>query len=60
MKLLAAIWNDLATRVRAVNEKYREPRIPMTPMVRMSLIGLRVYLFTLVGLMLFKFVMLAR
>ena len=60
MKLLALIWHDLVSRVRAVNEKYREPRLPMTPLVRASLIGLRVYLFTLVGLMLFKFVMLAR
>ncbi len=60
MKLFAAIYNDMRLQVRRVNEKYREPRIHMTPLVRFCLIGLRVYLFTLVGLMLFKFVMIVK
>lgn len=60
MKLFAAIYNDMLLQVRRVNEKYHTPRIQMTPLVRFCLIGLRVYLFTLVGLMLIKFVTLVK
>ncbi len=60
MKLIAAIYEDLVSQIRRVNERYRTPRIQMTPFVKFCLIGLRVYLFTLVGLMLFKFVTLVK
>lgn len=60
MKLIAAIYEDLASQIRRVNERYRRPRIQMTPFVKFCLVGLRVYLFTLIGLMLFKFVTLVK
>ena len=46
----------LVNGIRAVNYKYRKPKIEMTPLVKFSLIVLRFYLFALIGLMLFKFV----
>ncbi len=60
MRLLKAIYNNLAAQVREVNRRYAEPRIHMTPLVKICLLGLRFYLFTLVGLMLFKFVTLVK
>jgi hypothetical protein len=60
MKLLAAIYNDARSQVRRVNQKYREPRIIMTPFVKVCLISLRVYLFTLIGLMVIKFITLVK
>jgi hypothetical protein len=44
-----------AKRVREINEKYSKPRIKMTPLVSVSLIALRIYLFALVGILFFKF-----
>jgi hypothetical protein len=46
----------VARKFRAINARYRTPRIGMTPLVRASLMVLRVYLLLLVGLMLYKFV----
>jgi hypothetical protein len=60
MKLLAAIYNDLRAQVRRVNQKYGEPRIHMTPFVKVCLVSLRVYLFTLIGLMVLKFITLVK
>lgn len=42
--------------VRAINKRYATPRLTMSPMVRWSLLGLRIYLLTLVGLLVYKFV----
>jgi hypothetical protein len=59
MRIAGKIFRDFIRQIRAVNEKYKHPDIEMTPLARTSLIGLRVYLFVLVGLMLFKFIYLA-
>lgn len=59
LRIIGRIVRDFVRQIRAVNEKYREPDIEMTPLVRSSLIGLRLYLLFLVGLMLFKFIYLA-
>ena len=45
----------LVRRFRSINERYRTPRITMSPTVRWSLGVLRVYLIVLVLLMLYKF-----
>ncbi len=45
----------LARKFRSINERYRSPRIGMTPAVRGSLMVLRVYLLVLVLLMVYKF-----
>jgi hypothetical protein len=43
-------------KFRAINARYRTPRIGMSPLVRTALMVLRVYLLLLVALMLYKFV----
>ncbi len=42
-------------KVRDINRRYATPRIPMSPAVRISLLVLRIYLFVLVGLLIYKF-----
>jgi hypothetical protein len=48
------------TQIREVNRKFAKPEIEMTPFVKFCLVGLRVYLLLLVGLMVFKFIVAAR
>lgn len=45
-------------KIREINARYREPRIEMSAAVRLSLMALRLYLFALVGLIVYKFVLL--
>jgi hypothetical protein len=42
--------------IREINEKYKTPRIKMTPMVSLSLLVLRLYLIGMLLLLLYKFV----
>jgi hypothetical protein len=53
---MSAIRN-LFEKITAINARYREPRIEMSRAVRVSLLVLRVYLLALVGLMIYKFVL---
>ncbi len=55
-----SVFRNLVNGIRAVNHRYRTPKIEMTPMVRFCLVALRVYLVVLVGLLVFKFVLAAR
>jgi hypothetical protein len=48
---------NLFAKIRAINERYREPRIEMSGAVRLSLLVLRVYLLGLVALMIYRFVL---
>ena len=48
-------FRRVARKVRSINDRYRTPRIGMSPAVRASLMVLRVYLVALVLLMLYKF-----
>ena len=50
---------NLFAKIRAINARYREPRIEMSGAVRLSLLVLRVYLLALVALMVYKFILLA-
>jgi hypothetical protein len=54
--MIINIFKNLATQVREINRKYSKPRIKMTPMVKIALLSLRIYLIILIGIMLFKFV----
>jgi len=54
------ILSSLVNGIRAVNQRYARPTIEMTPLVKVSLFVLRLYLIALVGLMVFKFVVAAR
>jgi hypothetical protein len=51
-------FRKLIAKVHDINSRYREPRIEMSGAVRLSLLALRLYLFALVGLMVYKFVVL--
>ena len=48
----------LASKIQEINHRYREPRIEMSAAVKASLLFLRVYLLVLVGLMVYKFILL--
>jgi hypothetical protein len=51
-------FRKLIAKIHDINARYREPRIEMSGAVRLSLLALRLYLFALVGLMVYKFVLL--
>ncbi len=48
----------LRATIAEINRRYQTPRIAMSPAVRLSLMALRVYLLFLVGLMIYRFVVL--
>lgn len=56
MNLVSAVFNGLVDQVRRINRKYAKPQIEMTRFVKACLLGLRLYLFALVILMIYKFV----
>ena len=49
---------DFLAKIAEINARYRRPRIAMSGAVRLSLLALRLYLFALVGLMVYKFILL--
>jgi hypothetical protein len=51
-------FRRLRTTIADINRRYQTPRIAMSPAVRLSLMALRVYLLFLVGLMVYRFVVL--
>ncbi len=48
----------LLRKVREISRRYGKPRIEMSPVVRASLMALRVYLMILVVLIAYKFILL--
>ncbi len=56
------IWNGFhgfIGAIREINEKYKTPRIKMTPMVAFWLLMLRLYLIGMLVLLLYKFISIA-
>ncbi len=51
-------FRGLVAKIQEINARYRAPRIQMSGAVRISLMALRLYLFALVGLMIYKFILL--
>jgi len=51
-KIIGRWWAVVAE----INNKYQKPRIKMTPFIKFSLFGLRVYLLLLIAIMIFKFI----
>lgn len=43
-------------RIIEINRKYSKPRIAMSPLTRMALLMLRIYLLLLVAILLYKFI----
>ena len=46
----------LIRKVQEINQRYSKPHIEMTPLVKISLMALRIYLLLLGGLIVYKFV----
>jgi hypothetical protein len=44
-------------KIREINHRYSKPHIEMSRAVKISLLSLRIYLFVLVGLIVYKFVL---
>ena len=55
MNGLTRMMKSLVTGVRTINRRYAKPQIEMTWFVRGCLLALRLYLFVLIGLMVYKF-----
>ena len=55
---MRASLKRLFRKIGEINQRYREPRIRMSPAVKAALLFLRVYLLFLVCLMAYKFVLL--
>ena len=53
---MASSINRLVRKIREINHRYSKPNIEMTPLVKISLMALRVYLLLIVGLIIYKFV----
>ncbi len=53
--VLRSVVSGGLEKVRDINRRYAKPRIPMSRAVRIALLVLRIYLFLLVGLLIYKF-----
>jgi hypothetical protein len=47
---------NFRSKVAEINLKYATPRVQMTPLVKASLLFLRLYLILLVGILVYKFI----
>ncbi|MEI6104908.1 MAG: hypothetical protein WCP70_13290 [Methanothrix sp.] len=47
-------------KVKEINHKYSQPRLHMTPLVKASLLALRIYLIILVMILVYKFYLVVR
>ncbi|HWR02205.1 MAG TPA: hypothetical protein VN371_10115 [Chlorobaculum sp.] len=50
------IIKQFSEKIREINTRYAKPKVEMSPVIKFSLTGLRLYLFVLVVLLLYKFV----
>ena len=57
IRYVAKGWRE---KVKEINKKYSKPRLKMTPLVRAALLALRLYLITLVIILIYKFYTLVR
>jgi hypothetical protein len=56
MKAIANFFRNTVNEVRAINQRYATPEVETTLFTKVCLVGLRVYLITMVGIMLYKFI----
>jgi hypothetical protein len=54
-RLLSRTFKRWTAKIREINEKYKQPRLKMTPLVKVSLLVLRLYLIMLVIILVYKF-----
>lgn len=57
--ILEFLTNTINT-VKSINRKYATPQVKMTPLVKLCLLTLRVYLLFLVGILVYKFITMLR
>jgi hypothetical protein len=55
MSKINNFFGQTLAQVREINRKYRVPQLETTLFARICLVSLRVYLFCLIGIMIFKF-----
>ncbi len=53
---IGTMFHNGIEKVRAINRRYSKPRLAMSPVVRLALLCLRIYLLLLVGLLGYKFI----
>ncbi|VVB64344.1 Uncharacterised protein [uncultured archaeon] len=53
--LLGRTFKRWTAKIKEINEKYSQPRLKMTPLVKVSLLVLRLYLIMLVVILVYKF-----
>jgi hypothetical protein len=53
--LLGRTFKRWTAKIKEINEKYKQPRLKMTPLVKVSLLVLRLYLIMLVIILVYKF-----
>jgi hypothetical protein len=58
--MIKSLLKNSYAKIREINKKYETPSIEMSRRVKFSLLILRLYLFTLIGLMVYKFIRLVK
>jgi len=58
--MILEFFKNTITTVKSINRKYAQPQIKMTPMVKVSLLSLRLYLLFLVAILVYRFISLLR
>jgi len=58
--MIKSLFQNSYAKIREINKKYETPSIQMSKWVKFSLLFLRLYLFTLIGLTLYKFITLLK
>ena len=58
--MILEFFKNSVSTVKSINQKYAQPQIKMTPMVKASLLALRLYLIFLVGILVYRFITLLR
>jgi hypothetical protein len=58
--MIPEFFKNTVSTVRSINQKYAKPQIKMTPMVKFSLLSLRLYLIFLVGILVYRFIAMLR
>ena len=56
LRPLKSFYDNALAQITEINRKYKTPQIKTTPMVKFSLILLRVYLFVLIAMLVYKFI----
>jgi len=54
---MTSVFGRFVSKVREINHRYREPKIKLTKWTRAILLTLRVYLFFLVGILVYAFIL---